>query len=98
MNTEELAPEAEGPRVDRELLELIARAVSQQRPNVSYQTNGSPRWRVILEVLIVSGVVALITAAIANGRWETSIDDKLQTLTVEVNAIATVVKPRYSSD
>lgn len=73
--------EAEVPREDAALARIIASAIAQQRPTVQQYNGGSPRWRNIVEALVVLAICALIGAEVSNASWKGGVSEDLKYLT-----------------
>ncbi len=87
----------EVPRVDEETKEVIRKMIAESRPQVSYRSD-TPRFRVILEVLIATAVCALAARAYQEGVFQANVMTVLKSIRTEVNAIQSKVQAPYPSD
>ena len=91
---------AEVPRVPKETTEeMIRRVVAEMKPSmVSYAQRESPRWRVIVEVIIAAGVIGLVAAHFEDGQFQAQVKSSLHYLKIEVGAIQAKVQAPFPSD
>lgn len=107
METDDEEPQGmgEAPRVDPETMRYFNMRLRQEREKMKIERPSisafqgvdgqSPRWRVIVELLVVAAISGLVMNAIRDARFEANVQDDMTYLKQEVAAIAQQVKPVY---